>query len=59
MATFRLTTGDGSAAVLVLPGAVFMFMFFAITIEEGVAAIYRDVAMIVFAIAPTSAYIFA
>jgi hypothetical protein len=35
-----------------------MLMFFFISIDIGVAVIYRDVALIVSAIAPTSAHIF-
>lgn len=59
MATFILTTDDGTAAIVLVPfGTFFMFMFICLTVDTGVAVIYCDVALIMLAIAPTSAYIF-
>ena len=58
IATFILTADDGTAAMLIPFGTLTMLMFFFISIDIGVAVIYRDVALIVSAIAPTSAYIF-
>jgi len=59
IATFILTADAYDGSIMIMPMVTsFMFMFFSITIDIGVAVIYRDVALIVSAIALTSAYIF-
>jgi len=57
VAAFILTADDGTAAMLIPLGTSSMFLFFVVTIDTGVAVIYRDFALIVLTIASTSVYI--